>query len=421
MDKNVNINIPFGAIKKVLSQDQLQKYAEYTKIYIDKKNNSLKNDLIKELNSASLDLKISLKNQKDELNKSIGISNSLIYKTNSELTSIKAEISNVKAENVVNLNNFKSIIDQNLSDLKAESNSILDSFKNEVQLQNQKNLEALNILQSTVNQHYEELNKINVLFREDSKENAIIYVDKNGNPHSLIIKKPYPIDNSTIAFNESGELSCKNSFDKQNFEITEDNIVKNIGLSLSTGECLSADKIENSLANLNNSINSLIKKFNNIHGYLVSNNFKSNSPTQEQLTNFAISCISNSNNDFKILKENIPSGTKIKNTFDNHIWVFNTISVDGLTTYKWEDFGSDSICIANNDNVHGLVTGSQEKYRGYIDIKGVISINGLEDEINFILSSIGDLTTDINNYKNFVNSKFEDIEKRIKFLEGGQF
>lgn len=64
----------------------------------------------------------------------------------------------------------------------------------------------------------------------------------------------------------------------------------------------------------------------------------------------------------------MPSGTKIKNTFDNHLWVLNKVSIDGLVTYRWEDFGSDEICIANNDGVHGLVTGSNEKYQGHIDL-----------------------------------------------------
>jgi hypothetical protein len=44
---------------------------------------------------------------------------------------------------------------------------------------------------------------------------------------------------------------------------------------------------------------------------------------------------------------------------------------------KWEDFGSDSICLANNEGVHGLVVGSNDKLRGHIDLQGVISINGL--------------------------------------------
>ena len=38
---------------------------------------------------------------------------------------------------------------------------------------------------------------------------------------------------------------------------------------------------------------------------------------------------------------------------------------------KWEDFGSDTICVASNDGVHGLVMGSNEKFRGYIDLQGV--------------------------------------------------
>lgn len=68
-------------------------------------------------------------------------------------------------------------------------------------------------------------------------------------------------------------------------------------------------------------------------------------------------------------------GTKIKNTFDNHVWVFNKNELSGQ--FKWEDFGVDNTCIATNNGVYGIVTGSIDKYRGYIDVNGVITINGL--------------------------------------------
>lgn len=85
-------------------------------------------------------------------------------------------------------------------------------------------------------------------------------------------------------------------------------------------------------------------------------------------------------------KESIPVGTKIKNTFDNHIWIFNRITSNGLTTTKWEDFGSDDTCIAGNNGVHGLVTGSNDKFEGHIDIRGIISINGLKEEIDSLIN-----------------------------------
>jgi hypothetical protein len=87
-------------------------------------------------------------------------------------------------------------------------------------------------------------------------------------------------------------------------------------------------------------------------------------------------------------KENIPNGTKIKNTFDNHIWVFNRVSVSGLTTCKWQGFGSDTICVASNDGVYGLVTGSDERYEGKIDLRGIITINGLKEDIQSLMDNL---------------------------------
>lgn len=155
--------------------------------------------------------------------------------------------------------------------------------------------------------------------------------------------------------------------------------------------------ISHNISNLTNRVNNSLKKLNNINGYIASNNFKTDKPTQEQLTEFAIKCISTSEN--KITKDLIPNGTKIKNTYNQHIWVFNHIFSDGLIIMKWEDFGADNICIASNDGIHGLVTGSQNKFRGFIDINGVISINNLEEELNSIMQSIIELNNKVDNLK----------------------
>ena len=92
----------------------------------------------------------------------------------------------------------------------------------------------------------------------------------------------------------------------------------------------------------------------------------------------------------------IPIGTKIKNTYNNHIWILNKYSSEGLNTYKWEDLGSDSIGIANNEGAYGLVTGSKEDFKGFIDVNGIISINGLEEEFQNLIQTIAELTHQIN-------------------------
>lgn len=189
------------------------------------------------------------------------------------------------------------------------------------------------------------------------------------------------VDNETIYLNTNNKLSFKKAFDKEAFT-EESDIISPNKLKLQDKSYLSGDNIKSSMNDVTylvDKINRLTKQISTSNGYIASNNFKSYTPTQDKLTNFALSCLKG---EFEVIdKDKIPSGTKIKNTFDNHVWVFNRITVDGLTTYKWEDFGSDNICIASNQGVHGLVTGSLNKLEGHVDLKGVITINGLKEEL----------------------------------------
>lgn len=172
-------------------------------------------------------------------------------------------------------------------------------------------------------------------------------------------------------------------------------------------------KIDDGINNVEDKLNKFIKKQESSNGYLKSNNFNVDIPTQDSLTKLAMDCLNIS------LIENIPNGSKIKNTYNNHTWVFNSYldSTTNVVNYKWEDFGSDSICIANNDGVHGLVTGSQENFRGFIDINGVISINGLEEEFNTITQTLSELISQIKSIQNVYNAKLSNIEDRLKRLE----
>lgn len=189
------------------------------------------------------------------------------------------------------------------------------------------------------------------------------------------------VDNETIYLTADNKLSCKKTFDKEAF-IEKSDTISPSKLKLQDESYLSGDSIKSSMDDINylaDKINRLKKQLSTSNGYIASNNFKSSTPAQEKLTNFALSCLKG---EFETIdKDKIPNGTKLKNTFDNHVWVFNRVTIDGLTTYKWEDFGSDNICIASNQGVHGLVTGSLNKLEGHIDLKGVITINGLKEEL----------------------------------------
>lgn len=144
-------------------------------------------------------------------------------------------------------------------------------------------------------------------------------------------------------------------------------------------------------------IDDLLTRTQGMGGYLNAYDFETSTPTQEELTQYAIQDIGN------ISQQNeIYNGTKVKNLYDNHIWVFND---DPELQNPWSDQGTDAIIAdANNDGLHGLVTGSYEDLEGSIDIKGHITINGLKEKLNSIDSVNNDLQNQIT----------QEVEDRIE-------
>lgn len=197
-------------------------------------------------------------------------------------------------------------------------------------------------------------------------------------------------------------------------------------LETSDGNKLHADNIQKSLNTVDFNLRDILykldaitKKLNSVNNYVAANNFKTSNVKQAQLTEFALKSLTKVNS--KVTAADLTSGTKIKNLFDNHIWVLNKVkSSDGLTQINWEDFGSDNICVATNDGIQGLVAGSQNKLKGYIDVNGVISINGLEEELNDLANSIISVNNTIGELKLAIDDKFSTIEERLSMLENNQ-
>lgn len=221
---------------------------------------------------------------------------------------------------------------------------------------------------------------------------------------------PYNVNQFKIV---GGKLSLIAPFSKKNTKVVNGER-EIIALSTNTST-ITGEVIKTQLETIQNQLTNALYKLDNINGFVTSNNFKCARPTDIQLTNFVI--IQLSNQGIIVTEETIPNGTKIKNTFDNHIWLFNNIVINGINIHKWEDLGSDNICIANNKGVKGLVTGSEERYRGYIDMNGVISINGLEEELNLILESISVTLENLQKYETDTNIKIQSFEERLRALE----
>ena len=148
------------------------------------------------------------------------------------------------------------------------------------------------------------------------------------------------------------------------------------------------EQLEEVNSNQQDKIDYLLIRTAGTGGYLNAYNFGTATPTQEELTQYAIQDIGNITSQSEIY-----NGTKVKNLYDNHIWVFND---DPDLQNPWSDQGTDPIILdANNDGLHGLVTGSYEDLEGFIDIKGHITINGLKEKLNSIDSINEDLQNQI--------------------------
>lgn len=362
-------------------------------------------------------LKVSLNDLEKRLNKSLQGQEQLIFNV---LSNIKAEVKSIMDNSVTE---SKEVCSSILSKLKDTESKLKDTER-ELQLKmdsldletNQKH----QIVYNSLDAYRKKLDRMQFDIINNDDNISITYTNPNGVSEYGSINK-VTADNKTLKMDNHNVISLKYSFDKDDFDLTEDTI-RVTGLTLNDGKYLDADRIKNDLSNASYNINSLnykleklLSKLNNINGYTTSNNFKKSIPEQDQLTRFVLDCISPSEENLTI--DAIPVGTRVKNTYDNHIWVFNKYSKDGLNTYKWEDFGSDNICIASNDGVHGLVTGSQEPFKAFIDVNGTISINGLEEEFQDLLQSLLELNTQVKEIQSNYEAKLSSIEDRLKRLE----
>lgn len=337
----------------------------------------------------------------------------LLEEFNKKESSMLSCVHTIRSTICKELDGYKKDFKQLKSDLSQEHKRFELDVREHLDSQDQQNNQRANQLYNAMKSVEQQMRRMHFDIIDNEDNLAITYVNPDGKIEYGAIKKVLP-DNKSIKMDKDNKLYVNYDFNSNTLAVDSknNNKVEAHALKLATGKYLDADRINNDLNNATYNISSLtykieaaLKKLNTANGYIASNNFKIDKPSQEQLTEFAIKCLSTSDN--QITKDLIPNGTKIKNTHNQHIWVLNRINNSGLTTLKWEDFGSDNICIASNDGVHGLVTGSQNKFRGYVDINGVISINGLEEELNSILEALTNLSSTVNDLK----LKIDQMEK----------
>lgn len=128
----------------------------------------------------------------------------------------------------------------------------------------------------------------------------------------------------------------------------------------------------------------------------------------------------------------LPDQTKVKNTFDGHIWVYVQ------DTNTWLDEGADTIVNANNDGVLGAVTGvkynpedPKTKFKisigedGLGNANGIMSVNGLEEEFEKVVydreASIDALPATYVKRTTFGTIATKDSEQDSDAVNQGQF
>lgn len=204
-------------------------------------------------------------------------------------------------------------------------------------------------------------------------ENTLITDQENGNIYATAIRD----DQSKITpqyIRDSNE-SYNNQIEKiNNHLVRHDKDIQRIDSVNQTQQ----DKIDD-----------LLTRTQGMGGYLNAYDFGTATPTQEELTQYAIQDIGSITSQTEIY-----NGTKVKNLYDNRIWILTNTPEEGV--FSWSDQGPDTVIAdANNDGLHGLVTGSDEYLEGSIKCNGTIFINGLEEKLNSIDSTNEDLQNQI--------------------------
>lgn len=173
---------------------------------------------------------------------------------------------------------------------------------------------------------------------------------------------------------QGGYLPDGSTIDLETLQGQEKLVAK--GLQTTNDGMLSGDAIKEEFVNLKSVVNAK-------GGYLDSYNFQTATPTQEELTEYALQDIGISQ------ASQIWDRTRVINMFNDETWSWD------LGSLSWSNLGNISIISdANNSGLHGLVTGSDADYMGRITADGEISINALPELASQVGTNTGDIAAE---------------------------
>jgi len=176
--------------------------------------------------------------------------------------------------------------------------------------------------------------------------------------------------------------------------ITEETLARNYAVNAEAQTRAAADnKLQGNIDNTNNNLQGLQDNFNawiGRGGYLNAFDFGTFLPTQEELTNQALSQISSIANPLQIW-----NGTKIVNLFNNYLWVLTNTPDTDPPVFEWSNQGTSDVTPFVPDR-GGYIVGANhsdppEYVRPLLNGKGRIDIDAIVDAIFDKEHPVGDV------------------------------
>jgi len=79
-----------------------------------------------------------------------------------------------------------------------------------------------------------------------------------------------------------------------------------------------------------------------------------------------------------------------------HVYMLTNTPESNPVVFSWQDLGVQAPVSVATDGVFGVVKSSYEELEGFIDLNGIISINGLQNRLVSIDNSIDALEVSVN-------------------------
>lgn len=144
-----------------------------------------------------------------------------------------------------------------------------------------------------------------------------------------------------------------------------------------------------------NTINNRLNAAEGIGGYLQAYDFGVDTPTATQLNDYALSQIPSISNPSEIF-----NGTRVKNTFNNNLWVLANTPNTIPPVFEWINNGLDTVAIATSSSA-GVIKGGTADGTLSIDIDGTANVNGFDS----LKSSVGSISSTLISKANLVDGK----------------